>query len=67
MAGRPGDEVAWICSDHTRIDTSNNDNGSGPRERRAAERELLSDTGFLDEVYWPNGERYRRPASINDR
>jgi acetylornithine deacetylase/succinyl-diaminopimelate desuccinylase-like protein len=46
------DEVAQICSDLIRIDTSNPGDNSGPGERRAAEHvaELLAEVGAEPEV-----------------
>ena len=46
-------EVARICQDLLRIDTSNYGDGSGPGERAAAEycAELLSDVGLDVEVF----------------
>jgi acetylornithine deacetylase/succinyl-diaminopimelate desuccinylase-like protein len=47
------DEVARICQDLLRIDTSNYGDDSGPGERAAAEHvaTLLSDVGLDVEVF----------------
>ncbi|MBT2522045.1 M20/M25/M40 family metallo-hydrolase [Arthrobacter sp. ISL-28] len=50
---RPEDEVASICQELIRIDTSNYGDGSGPGERAAAEYTagLISDVGLDVEIF----------------
>ena len=50
---RPEDEVANICQELIRIDTSNYGDGSGPGERAAAEYTagLISDVGLDVEIF----------------
>ena len=47
------DEVATLCSDLIRIDTSNRGDHSGPGERKAAEHvaTLLADVGLDAKIY----------------
>ncbi|RZS80044.1 acetylornithine deacetylase/succinyl-diaminopimelate desuccinylase-like protein [Motilibacter rhizosphaerae] len=48
----PADEVVALCSELIRIDTSNYGDGSGPGERKAAERvaELLAEVGLDPQI-----------------
>ncbi len=57
------DEVAGLCSDLIRIDSTNRGDHSGPGERAAAEHvaALLDEVGLEAKVYVPPGPAHPRP------